>query len=479
MPGDVRGIIEPVLGALRRRVGPGVGRWNPDRAEHMVLRWMHRCGDTDPRQFLHRIDCDSELLDQLVNELTVGETYFFREPQQFDFIAREVLPEICTRRGAAHVVRAWSAGCASGEEPYSLAMLCTRNGFAARLCLLATDISRIALAKARAACFGAWSLRGDMSAAAFPFLRRHGDQWLVEPAIQRLVTFQYLNLALDIYPSLATGAWSIDLLLCRNVLIYMPAEAVQEIARRLAQTLAPGGWLVTASSDPPLQHEPLLQPVVTSAGVFYRRPDVGFSSSRSALEFRIKVEGAGTRSENRVAAGTQPVSPLPKFEFEVPGPTEHADSPAHADPNPNPADDIRDPICDMVQRVRELANQEPAEAERVCAAALGRHPLSAELQYLHAVFLVALGREDEAIPALRRVIYLDRSLAVAHLTLGSLLQRRDDPAGAKRAYGLTRDLCFACPADEIAPLSYGESAGRLRGIAEMELAAIDAMAEVS
>jgi chemotaxis protein methyltransferase CheR len=123
-----------------------------------------------------------------------------------------------------------------------------------------------------------------------------------------------------------------------------------------------------------------------------------------------------------------------------------------------------------VLHVRALANLEATRAERACAAALGRHPLSAELHYLHAMLLIELRRDEEAIQALRRVLYLDRSLAIAHFTLGALLWRRGDPAGGRRAYRNAHALCAARPPDEIVPLSDGERAGRLAEAATYQLA---------
>src|SRR5262249_6650463 len=109
-------------------------------------------------------------------------------------------------------------------------------------------------------------------------------------------------------------------------------------------------------------------------------------------------------------------------------------------------------------RIRALANQDVAEAERVCAATTEQQPLSSELHFLRAVLLVDLGRDEEAIQAARRALYLDRSLAIVHYTLGSLLERRGDGAGAWRAYRNARDLCRAGPAEEVVRLTDGEPA---------------------
>ena len=130
-----------------------------------------------------------------------------------------------------------------------------------------------------------------------------------------------------------------------------------------------------------------------------------------------------------------------------------------------------------VLQVRSMANTDAARSEAVCAEAAARLPLSVELHYLHAVLLGSLGRDAEAVQAARRVLYLDRSLAVGHFTLGSLLERTGDLTGARRAYRNAHDLCRARPMDEAVPLSDGESAGRLAEAAAAQRAVLDAAVE--
>src|SRR5262249_43933663 len=116
------------------------------------------------------------------------------------------------------------------------------------------------------------------AAQAQRWLQRRGDRFVLDEKIRQRVTVEPLNLALDVYPSFATGTWGMDLILCRNVLIYFDRETVRKVARRLYETLAPGGWLITASSDPPRAADAPLHTVVTHVGVFYRRAPVDCSA---------------------------------------------------------------------------------------------------------------------------------------------------------------------------------------------------------
>jgi chemotaxis protein methyltransferase CheR len=120
-------------------------------------------------------------------------------------------------------------------------------------------------------------------------------------------------------------------------------------------------------------------------------------------------------------------------------------------------------------RVRALANLDPAEADQASAEAIERHPLSSELHYLRAVILHGLGSEIEAARAARRVLYLDRSLAIAHFLLGTILRRRGDRAGAWRSFRNARDLCASRPGAEVVALTDGEPAGRLAEAAALQM----------
>jgi chemotaxis protein methyltransferase CheR len=240
-----------------------------------------------------------------------------------------------------------------------------------------------------------------------------------------------------------------DLILCRNVLIYFDRQTVRTVARRLYDTLADGGWLITASTDPPLADDAPFQTVVSDQGVFYR------SGCRPVMQPILPAVEA-------------PAEPQWPRKVEAPSEPDQAGRASDALPRPQGAD-----WSESAVRIRALANQDVEEAERVCAAATTQHPLSSELHYLRAVLLVDLGRDEEAVQAARRALYLDRSLAIVHFTLGSLLERRGDRAGACRAYRNARDLCRTSSAGDVVRLTDGEPAGRLAAAADGRLAQLE------
>ncbi|KFA89318.1 CheR family methyltransferase [Archangium violaceum] len=450
----------------------------PAAAMEGIDRAMARAGLSDFPAYLAQLEADIALLDDLLVELTIGETYFFRNPEHFQFVRHQVLPDVRRRRGPTHVVRTWSAGCASGEEPYSLAVLLLEEGYGERMEVRATDVSRAALARAQVARYGEWSLRGTEANRMRPFLHVEGKRYTLDAQVRTRVHFDYLNLADDTWPSHAQGIWGMDVIFCRNVLIYFNRSTIEAVARRLHASLADGGFLITGPSDPPLGTYAPFETILTDWGIVYHRPTAGEAPLRSFPT-------------------APPPAPLPPFPPPVqpPAPPPVAVTPpmpAAPAPPPRPtalpalegarraleAGDWREAVrlagalpedaeAEAVA-VRALANLEPLAAVRLCAEATQRHPLAAELRYLEALLLLGLGRLPESERAARQALYLEPSLAVAHLMLGHILRRQGDTAGARRSFHTAESLCASLPPETLVPLGDGERAGHLAEVARAE-----------
>jgi chemotaxis protein methyltransferase CheR len=209
--------------------------------------------------YRHVIHDHRDELVQLLDAICTNETHFFREPHHFDLLAQDLVPRwrADAREGRRERrVRVWSAGCSSGEEPYSLAILLgaalpASEGW--RVEILATDLSTRVLAKAQAAVYPLDRLRDvPLAERRKAFLRGTGPQAgkiKIAPELRGLVRFERLNLTETSYP--VPGG--LDLVLCRNVLIYFGAELRRRVVTRLCALLAPGGHLFLghAESLPP------------------------------------------------------------------------------------------------------------------------------------------------------------------------------------------------------------------------------------
>ena len=262
--------FESVVHLLNARTGLTFGPSAQFSAEAGTRRAMERAGVSDVGTYLEWLHDGKALFADLVDELTVCETFFFRQPAHFELLRKHLLSEIRQRRGPEHRVRAWSAGCASGEEAYSLAILFDQEGILERSYILGTDISRVALEKARAASYGLWSLRGlDDEQLIRRYFNRVGYNEVLKDRVREQVIFIELNLAGRGIQ--ARHLQNFDIIFCRNVLIYFDQQTIARVAERLYETLGDGGWLVTGASDPLLHKYAPFQTVVTNMGAVYRK----------------------------------------------------------------------------------------------------------------------------------------------------------------------------------------------------------------
>jgi chemotaxis methyl-accepting protein methylase len=207
--------------------------------------------DRDPQAFLRRAADPATrrtLIGRLIDEVTVKETSFLRDRQQLGRIDWKLLLQGARAAGAERL-RVWAAPCATGEEAYSLALLACEAFAPAEppVTIFASDISALALARARAGVYDPRAVRDLDSVQRDRFFRRKGQQLVVGEQLRSLVTFAAHNLTRDPFPPLGEAAF--QLILCRNVLIYFNIETVAKVLASLERALTPNGTLVLGVAD--------------------------------------------------------------------------------------------------------------------------------------------------------------------------------------------------------------------------------------
>ena len=187
----------------------------------------------------------------LASHLTVGETYFFREKKGFEILEEHILPELIhSRRGSEKHLRIWSAGCCTGEEPYSIAILLSKvipdlEGW--NITILATDINPRFLQKAFEGAYRQWSFRDTPLWIKERYFKKTRDgRFEIIPEMKKIVMFSYLNLAEDTYPSLMNNTNAMDIIFCRNVLMYFAPDRVKKVIQNLYRSLVDDGWLIVS-----------------------------------------------------------------------------------------------------------------------------------------------------------------------------------------------------------------------------------------
>ena len=388
-------------------------------------------------------------IEGLASHLTVGETYFFREQGTLDILEQQILPELLRARARTEKhLRIWSAGCCTGEEPYSIAMLLDRlipDFEKWNVTILATDINPQFLRKAVQGIYGAWSLRDTPSRFTERYFNRRQDgRFEIEPRIRRMVTFSYLNLAEDAYPSLVNNTNAMDVIFCRNVLMYFAHERAAKVVDRLRRSLVQGGWLITS-------------PVETSTALFSAFTAVEFPG---AFLYR-KSAAAGPRT---AAVRHQ----VPWYDEQAAAP--HASAPAvlheagglqaaqAEDAEPRASDE-----AEMARRNARACADEGRLAEAIdwCEQAIAADKLNPAHYYLLAAICQEQGQSERSERALGRALYLAPDFALAHFALGNLCLSGGRRREARRHFGHALALLRACAVDTLLPEADGLSAGRL------------------
>jgi chemotaxis protein methyltransferase CheR len=380
----------------------------------------------------------------LTSCLTVGETYFFRDSITFDVLAAEILPALVEKRKHDRRLRIWSAACCTGEEAYSIAILLQRMLPDWRdwdISILATDINPHFLRVAEAGIFGAWSFRDApewLQGQCFGTLAP-GGPYEILPDIRRMVHFAPLNLATDPYPS-TPELQEMDLIFCRNVLMYFVPTKVGKVIEKMSRLQKPGGWMVVGPSE--LLHLsafPLAYRAVTFRGMaFYQKQQDPVGLSTTPAEPAALVDHTDTSSDG--CAESPP----------IPGPV--------ADPYTR-ATALYESGCyaetiqilsqayrqrgfksdELALMAHSLANQgQLDEALAHCDQWIAVDRLNADSHYLRAIVLQEQGRLEDALRSLRQVLHLDPRHAIAHYTVGNIARQRGHAVQANRH--LTRAL---------------------------------------
>jgi len=412
----------------------------------------------------------------LASHLTVGETYFFRDERSFELLEQHILPELLHARGhAERRLRIWSAGCCTGEEPYSIAMLLDRliplHGDW-NVTILATDINPAFLRKAAEGVYGEWSFR-DTPARIRARHFKHGKnaRFEIQPRIRKQVTFSCLNLADDIYPSLTNNTNAMDVIFCRNVLMYFTVEQARKVIENLRRSLVDGGWLIVSAAETSNSLFSGFTAVGFPGAVFYRKPaNTESPSVATTCPAATPAPLPGTLPPECLVADAALATPQHEVLL-------NPDRPA-LQPGERPPPEVDDGAGPS-RAARTCANQgKLGEAAEWCEQAIAADKLNPAHLYLLATIRQEQGHHEPAAQSLMRALYLDPDFVLAHFALGNLRLAQGRHREAERHFRNTLALLQRHPRDEILPESDGLSAGRLAEIITSVLSSLPRAASV-
>lgn len=396
----------------------------------------------------------------LLNEVTIPETHFFRNPPQVRALRKYVLPELLKQAAGGKRLRIWSAGCSTGEEAYTVAILIREllpPNVDWDIKILATDVSTRALAAASAAHYAERSfvMTDALDLSRWFVLDTTSGSWVVRDEVRELVEFRHHNLVTD-PPPFETE--QVDLILCRNVTIYFDRETTRRLMKRLHSRLRDGGYLFLGHAETLWQISDDFSLVSLGDAFVYRRlsqPVEGEKRRWVLRDRRTEEELRPTRADRRRNDSERrgrpdDESPLPQSS---PLATSASESQAAARVQPP-----RDPL-DAVRSA--IAQGRYDEAADVAAEVVAATPLWAQAHYLQGVALTNLGRDADALVVLRKTVYLDPEHGFAHFLLGGALDRLGEPVAASRSYRAAAGTLGQRPMDGIASELGGRSVAEL------------------
>lgn len=340
------------------------------------------------------------LVDRLIDEVTIHETSFARDMPQLETIDWRALHRVARSAGTG-TIRAWSAGCATGEEAYTLALLAI-SAFApgaAPVEILGTDISGAVITAAETGRYRPRAVRGLDPRLRRRYLERRADNtYQVSDRLRRLARFGRHNLIHDPYPP--PGEARFDLILCRNVLIYFEPVLARQVTELLSASLHPGGKLMLGAAD-------VLQVATARTGVTRPR-GAGATARPTALpareparEFAGRMLRQAVRAPSRAAPAGQRVM-------------------------------TRDQR--LTATLTAAAAGDRNEALEQAASLVEAHPLDADAQFLYGLVALEAGQPAQARDALRQALVADPAFCLAAFTLGRAYDALGDGPAARRAY---------------------------------------------
>jgi chemotaxis protein methyltransferase CheR len=405
---------EILLDTARQAVERSVGLRLDPAQRFRLDYWLHHTAEergVPDSEIVAEIAAEGPALQAVLDELTVQETSFFRDPAQFAAFRRDVVPTLHSP------LTVWSAGCAWGHEPYSIAMVLAESGIA-KWRVVASDISSRALQQAQSGRYDERQLTGLGEQERGRYLRRAGGQWEVVPELRAKVSVFRHNLIRDPVPPQAAGA---AVVFCRNVLIYFERTDVLAALERIAATMDPKGWVFLGYSESLWQVTERFHLVRVGNAFAYRQSDaVPLDQAARLLSAAddLALRRGGSRGSKRADGMAAPGAERRGAE------------------RPATAGGARGGARPAVPPAAKLGSARAAAPPAREPAPGGDPSISALLAEGEAG--LEAGDAAAAVAALRKVVYLDPDHAIAHFQLGLAFELQGEQGQARRAFSAAR-----------------------------------------
>lgn len=468
-------ILETFQDEIYRHSGLHFDQRNRKILDRGLMRRMQAVRARSHRDYLDYLRRHAQSrgeLKKLLALLTVGETYFFRYLPQFEAMKTSVLPELIRRNRQQRSMRLWSAGCSTGEEPYSLAILLREHFPHLKgwdIDIIGTDINPRSLKTAREGRYKARSLRVMDPAMIDRYFTAEGDGYRICDAIRNRVRFTHLNLQTDPYPEPAKGTADVDVIFCRNVMIYFRTPTIMAILEGFHRCLNPRGYLFLGHAESLSTITTAFSRVPCDGGFFYQRledaPSADPAPPPSSTEHEISADPCPEPPPS------PPEPPVPVKETEMP-PAPGGEDVYQAAEKAFQQEDFKTAKqkYDIVLRqnpshVGALLGKGFVHANRgkydralqYCRKALESDDLAVGAYFLLGLIRELRGEAERAMHEYRKAVMLDIDFVMAHYNLGKTYRRLGRDRDARRELDNTARILENLPDESLIPFSGGLS----------------------
>lgn len=406
--------IEAIQALVKSDMGLSPESVGADAIARAVLRRMEAAGVADAGEYLALVQRSAAERQCLVNDLTVPETWFFRDREPFNTLASFVGKR--RLRGDNRSVRILSVPCSTGEEPYSIAMALYDAGLSlADFTIDAVDISTRVLEKAQAGVYGSNSFRGKEVAFRDRYFEQQGDDYRIRAELAAAVNFTLGNV---VSPGFMAGQGPYDVVFCRNLLIYFDYDTKCAVLKRLHGMMSEGGLLVLGHAETGRMPQGLFDVLKMPGAFAYLKHDAAAHQVLAAPVVKRAASPTG-RAQRARPAQTARVSAA----------SAQAVHEAVAAP---PVVDGQHALHARVESIQALADAgRLEEALTECDRLIGEVPDLAQGYYLRGLALLALDLDDDAMVSFRKAVYLDPRHYQSLIHLSVLAEEQGDLRGAE------------------------------------------------
>lgn len=403
-------------------------------------------------------------LEALVTFITIGETYFFRDKKLFKIMREKILPDIInSKKNHNRTLKIWSAGCSTGEEAYSIAILIKElipDCENWNIKIIATDINEKFLSKAKKGIYSEWSFRGlDENFKKKYFNKIDKDQYEVKNYIAKFVKFNNLNLVRPIYLIDNEIVNNIDIVLCRNVLIYFNKYRAQKIINSFYKAVIRGGWLITAPTENLYFNNTSFIPVNINDRFLYSK-SISIDRLEKVIPKKSILKDLLAENENSIHYFDLENSNYSILQNELKPISKNMKVPIKSSKKESKLD-----LKKLEALCRCLANKgKLQEALECCKKIIYEDKINPMNYYLLASIEEEQGNIFDAIKALKKAIYLDPDFIMAYFNLGNLNLKQQKFKEAFKNFEIASVFLKKCNEENIIPHSEETTVGTLRQV---------------